>query len=150
MGVRQHIRPATPMKPLYAMAVALILACSATGYLCSPSEAKAASCKPVPVPSSRTVPPYPEDLLQGHESGTVHLQITLARNGHPRSVKVVRTSGFRHLDEFAANYVQLHYLWQPISCATATATLNFRLDPGGACAFTKSCGWQHAPLPQPH
>ena len=126
-----------------AGAAALALTSIAVGLMCSSLAAMGATCTPAPVATTRPLPPYPAVSLQLGESGTVHLQITVARNGHVSGTKVTHSSGYPRLDEAAASYVRKNYLWYPIACASAKTDVNVVFDPAAGCRFTKEgCAWR--------
>ena len=106
----------------------------------SPAAAqRAADCKPVPVASTRTLPPFPPASLEFGEQGITELEITVARNGRASGVKVTKSSGFARLDQAASAYVGQNYLWLPMTCASAKTKVRVRWDPAGFCALTNSC-----------
>ena len=102
--------------PARRLVAALLLISVASG---TPAAAQGAACKPVPVASTRSLPPYPAASLKARETGVVLLKVTVARDGHPSRASVARSSGFARLDEAAANHVRRHYLWKPTACGPA-------------------------------
>lgn len=87
-------------------------------------RAQGATCKLDPIMTTHTLPPYPEDAAQLHETGTTSLEVTVARDGHISDATVTQSSGFPSLDAAAASYVRQNYLWQPMACASLTTVVN--------------------------
>ncbi len=105
-----------------SLATRLFLLAAALAPL--PAMAQGApACTPVPVMATHTLPPYPEISVQLKESGTVTLEVTVARDGHVSGARVAQSSGFPRLDAAAADFVQQTYLWRPMACASAKLPL---------------------------
>jgi TonB family protein len=122
-----------PARPIIA---ALLLTAAAI----SPAAAqRTAACKPVPVASTRTLPPFPPASLGLGEQGITELEVTVARNGRAAGIKIAKGSGFARLDRAASSHVRQNYLWLPMTCASAKTKVRVRWDPAGFCALTNSC-----------
>jgi TonB family protein len=122
-------------------AAALVLTPLAAGLLWSPAQA--AACEPVGVMATHTIVPYPPESQKAGETGTVLLQVAIARNGHPSGASVAHSSGHVRLDEAAASYIRQHYLWQPPSCGAVQTNVKvvFALAPKGQGAPFNQAAW---------
>ena len=58
--------------------------------------------------------PYPVGSVGNNEQGTVLLEIRIAADGQPTTVRVKTSSGFPDLDETTRAWVQDHWKWQPL------------------------------------
>jgi TonB family protein len=73
-------------------------------------------------------PPFPSFAREAGMQGVVTLAITFAPSGSVLSVRVTGTSGFKALDQYAADYVQENFSASPHSTtSTYSKRFNFRL-----------------------
>ena len=78
------------------------------------ADASAPDCALKAIRETHTIPPYPAPSQKLAEQGTTRLMVTLDRQGVPVKVTTDRSSGFALLDLTAADWVKLHWRWQPV------------------------------------
>jgi len=75
-----------------------------------------------------TDPPYPEQARQQGVEGTVVLRLMVGAEGHPRNVRVVRSSGHSGLDEAAVRHVKMAQFAPALKAGEPTPmNINFRV-----------------------
>ena len=68
---------------------------------------------PAAVAGTHTIPPYPPLAIRLGEQGSVQLRLTVAADGTVSDAIVVRSSGYRDLDEIARAWVMAHWRYRP-------------------------------------
>jgi periplasmic protein TonB len=58
-------------------------------------------------------PPYPRDALRKHQQGTVLLEVLVDAQGRPRTVTLLRSSGYPSLDAEARRHVLRRWRFRP-------------------------------------
>lgn len=58
-------------------------------------------------------PPYPAESIDNEEQGTVTLEVVVEPDGRPSEVQIVKSSGYRRLDQSAYRTVKEHYRFTP-------------------------------------
>lgn len=60
-------------------------------------------------PKSLTPPPYPPDAQDQGQTGTVHLRLQISETGHVTSAHVIKSSGYKALDDSAQSHA---FTWE--------------------------------------